>query len=114
VKGFDPNLRLASDLVQFYDVERLFKPSIVRLRADISFMLEGGAANAGFGAMLLGTRELFRSLSGNVGICKAAFMVVVKTLQSISELRFGKCPDYRWYSPKQGPNGSLANSAQRP
>jgi len=28
-------------------------------------------------------------------------MVLVKTLQSLAELRYGKCPHERWFAPAQ-------------
>jgi glycosyltransferase involved in cell wall biosynthesis len=99
VEGFDARLRLAADINQYYDLERLFKPSTRLIGADIAFMQAGGAANAGLKAMCLGTLEVFRHLSAEVGSVRAALMVVVKTLQSFSEIRVGRCPHERWFSP---------------
>jgi glycosyltransferase involved in cell wall biosynthesis len=97
VAGFDPRLRLAADVNQYYDLERRFHPSIHLLRADVAFMQAGGAANAGPESMWRGTIEVYSHLSTQVGTVRAAFMVLVKTLQSLSEIRFGRCPYERWF-----------------
>jgi glycosyltransferase involved in cell wall biosynthesis len=97
-EGFDARLRLAADINQFYDLERRFRPSTHLVGADIAFMEAGGAANAGIRAMYCGTREIFQHLSSEVGVARAAVMVVIKTIQSVSELRFGRCPHQCWFS----------------
>ena len=96
--GFDARLRLAADINQYYDLERRFRPSTRLVGADVAFMQAGGAANAGLAAVYLGTSEIYRHLSAEVGGAKAALMVLVKTLQSLSEIRFGRCPHGRWFS----------------
>jgi hypothetical protein len=60
-------------------------------------MRAGGAANAGLRAVLLGSIEIFRHLIPMHGIVKAAAMVAIKTLQSLGELRYGRCPHERWF-----------------
>jgi glycosyltransferase len=99
VGGFDAQLRLASDINQYYELERRFHPSIRIVRADIAFMEAGGAANAGLKAIARGTLEVYRHLSVQVGGARALLMVLIKTLQSVSEIRFGRCPHERWFSP---------------
>jgi glycosyltransferase involved in cell wall biosynthesis len=97
--GFDSRLRVAADIIQYYELERRFHPSIRLVRADIAFMQAGGAANAGVKAMARGTLEVYRHLSGEVGGAKASLMVLIKTLQSMSEIRFGRCPHEQWFWP---------------
>jgi glycosyltransferase len=99
VGGFDARLRLAADVNQYYDLERRLNPSIRLARADITFMQAGGAANAGAQAVARGTLEVYRHLSAEVGGLKALLMVLIKTLQSISEIRFGRCPHEMWFAP---------------
>jgi glycosyltransferase involved in cell wall biosynthesis len=98
VQGFDARLRLAADVNQYYDLERRFFPSTRLVGADVAFMEAGGAANAGLQAVWRGTFETYRHLSAEVGRAKAAFMVSVKTLQSFSEIRFGRCPHAHWFA----------------
>jgi glycosyltransferase involved in cell wall biosynthesis len=97
VEGFDASLRLAADINQYYDLERRFQPSTRLVGADIAFMQAGGAANAGLRAVCRGTFEIYRHLSAEVGSMKATLMVIVKTLQSVSEIRFGRCPQELWF-----------------
>ena len=97
VQGFDARLRLAADVNQYYDLERRLSPSTRLVGADVAFMQAGGAANAGLRAICLGSFEIYRHLSGEVGGVKAALMVLVKTMQSISEIRFGRCPHGCWF-----------------
>jgi glycosyltransferase involved in cell wall biosynthesis len=99
VKGFDARLRLAADINQYYDLERRFHPATRRLGKSIAFMEAGGAANAGLKAVFRGTFEVYRHLSAEVGSPKAFLMVLVKTLQSVSEIRFGRCPQQIWFHP---------------
>lgn len=96
VGGFDARLRLAADVNQFYDLERLFAPTIRIIDGEIAFMRGGGAANAGFAAMRLGSLEIYRHLRSVHGAWRATAMVAVKTLQSVTELRFGQSPHKRW------------------
>lgn len=98
VGGFDVGLRLAADTGLYYDLERRFRLRMRFVRADVAFMNGGGAANAGLGAVLLGTSELFRHLTPVHGIPRAVAMVTVKTLQSLLELRYGRCPYARWFA----------------
>jgi glycosyltransferase involved in cell wall biosynthesis len=97
VQGFDARLRLAADINQYYDLERRFKPSTRLIGADVAFMEGGGAANVGVKAVCRGTLEIYRHLSVEVGSVRALLMVLIKTLQSISEIRFGRCPYERWF-----------------
>jgi glycosyltransferase involved in cell wall biosynthesis len=101
VGGFDAQLRLAADVNQYYDLERRFHPSIRLVRADIAFMQAGGAANAGVKAIALGSLEIHRHLSAEVGSARAWLMVLIKTLQSVSEIRFGRCPHQLWFVREQ-------------
>jgi glycosyltransferase involved in cell wall biosynthesis len=98
VGGFDARLRFAADISQYYELERRFHPSTRLLRADIAFMQAGGAANAGVKAMVRGTQEVYRHLSAEVGGARASLMVSIKTLQSLSEIRFGRCAQEMWFS----------------
>ncbi len=98
VQGFDARLRLAADINQYYDLERRFKPSTRLVGADVAFMEAGGAANMGLKAVCRGTFEIYRHLSAEVGGARASLMVLIKTLQSISEFRFGRCPHEWWFS----------------
>jgi glycosyltransferase involved in cell wall biosynthesis len=99
VGGFNARLLLAADISQYYDLERRFHPSTRFVGVDVAFMQAGGAANAGLKAVCRGTLEAYRHLSAEVGSAKAALMVLIKTLQSVSEIRFGRCPHERWFSP---------------
>jgi glycosyltransferase involved in cell wall biosynthesis len=99
VEGFNAGLRLSADINQYYDLERRFNPSTRLVGADVAFMEAGGAANAGLKAVCRGTLEIYRHLSTEVGGARASLMVLIKTLQSISEIRFGRCPHERWFSP---------------
>jgi len=98
VQGFDTRLRLAADINQYYELERRFHPSTRLVGVDIAFMEAGGAANAGLKAVSRGTLEVYRHLSAEVGSARASLMVLIKTLQSVSEIRFGRCPHERWFS----------------
>lgn len=90
VGGFDTTTKLAGDVNQFYDIERQLYPSIRLLGFDVTFMLAGGAANAGWRSMLLGSREIYRHLRKTHGVMRASSMLLVKTVQSLSELRYGR------------------------
>jgi glycosyltransferase involved in cell wall biosynthesis len=97
VGGFDARRRLASDLIQYYDIEMNCRPSIRRLGADVAFMQSGGAANAGPMAIIRGSAEIFRHLSAKRGFLRACAMLLIKTLQSVGEIRYGCCPHKRWF-----------------
>ena len=96
--GFDARLKLGSDVNLFYDLERTFIPTIHLLRTDVAFMRAGGAANAGLRAVWLGSREIYAHLLPTHGVVRSAIMVLVKTLQSLSELRYGGCRHGRWFA----------------
>ncbi|MBS0614752.1 MAG: glycosyltransferase [Proteobacteria bacterium] len=98
VGGFDARSRLAADVIQFYDMERARPLSIRVIASPIAFMRGGGAANGSPGAMWLGTREIFAHLGRTHGAARAGAMTMVKTLQSLSEVRFGRCPGSRWFA----------------
>lgn len=97
VDGFDARQRLAADVTQYYDLERRLRPSTRLIGADVAFMEAGGAANAGLSAVFRGSFEIYRHLSADLGGARAMLMVLIKTLQSISELRFGRCPHQLWF-----------------
>ncbi len=97
IGGFDARLRLAADTTQYYELERTLQPTTRLLRRDVSFMRAGGAANADMRAVGLGSLECFGHLSTHHGSLRAAAMVLVKTCQSLSEIRYGRCPHSRWF-----------------
>jgi glycosyltransferase involved in cell wall biosynthesis len=114
VGGFAARLALAADVVQYYDLERL-QPLAVRVVArDLVCMRPGGAANAGLAAMRLGTAEIFRHLVPSRGRARAAAMVLVKTLQSVLELRYGRCPHARWFAAAAPLSAAAADSRPAP
>jgi glycosyltransferase involved in cell wall biosynthesis len=96
--GFNARLKLGSDVNLFYDLEQRVNPTIHLLRADVAFMRAGGAANAGLRALWLGTSEIYAHLVPTHGVVRSMIMVVVKTLQSLSEVRYGRCPHDRWFT----------------
>ena len=98
VGGFDPSLRYSSDIIQYYDMERSFRPSVRFIGADVAFMRAGGTANAGWKARSRATAELYTHLSSAYSPFRAAVMVCVKTLQSLLEVRWGRCPHDRWFA----------------
>ena len=98
VGGFNPQLRLAADANLYYDLERRFRLKVRFLGRDIAFMRAGGAANAGLGAMWIGTGEIYRHLRLTHGVTRSFAMVLVKTIQSISEVRWGWVPHRRWFA----------------
>jgi glycosyltransferase involved in cell wall biosynthesis len=100
--GFDARLKLGSDVNLFYDLERRINPTIHLLRTDVAFMRAGGAANAGLRAVWLGSREIYAHLLPTHGVVRSATMVLVKTLQSLSELRYGRCRHGRWFASHAG------------
>jgi glycosyltransferase involved in cell wall biosynthesis len=96
--GFNADQRLAADTNLYYDLERHFRLNMRFTRADIAFMRAGGSANAGLSAMWRGTAEIYRHLLRSYGPLRSTGMVLVKTLQSLAELRYGKCPHERWFA----------------
>jgi glycosyltransferase involved in cell wall biosynthesis len=98
IGGFDARATLASDVNQYYDLEDKLRPTLRIVAIDVAFMRAGGAANDGLKSMCKGTMEIFRHLSRSHSSARAIFMVFIKTLQSLSEIRFGRCPHDRWFS----------------
>jgi glycosyltransferase involved in cell wall biosynthesis len=96
--GFNLRSRLAADTNLYYDLERRFRLDVRFIRADIAFMRAGGSANAGLSAMCRGTTEIYQHLSRSHGSLRSSGMVLVKTLQSLAELRYGTCPCDRWFA----------------
>jgi glycosyltransferase len=98
VGGFDTGSTLASDLNQYYDMEYKIRPSVRIVRFDVAFMRANGAANAGLQPMFKGTVEIYRHLVRTHHYARAVGMTLVKTMQSVSEIRFGRCPHHRWFT----------------
>jgi glycosyltransferase involved in cell wall biosynthesis len=98
IGGFNPALRFSSDVIQYYDLERKYHPTIRFVRSDVAFMRGGGMSNSGPKAMYTATREFYRELSSTYSAVRAAGMVTIKTLQSLSEVRLGRCPHSRWFA----------------
>jgi glycosyltransferase involved in cell wall biosynthesis len=98
IGGFNSHLRLSSDVIQFYDLERKLRPSLRFIRSDVAFMRVGGASNKGLRVMYNSTVELYKHLRSTYSSSRAASMVIVKTFQSFMELRFGRCPHARWFA----------------
>jgi glycosyltransferase involved in cell wall biosynthesis len=98
IGGFNSDLRLSSDVIQFYDLERKFQPSIRFIRSDVTFMRVGGASNTGPRVMYFATVEFYKHLLSTYSYARAAGMVIVKTLQSLMEIRYGRCPHDRWFA----------------
>jgi glycosyltransferase involved in cell wall biosynthesis len=96
--GFNASLKLGSDVNLFYDLERKIRPTTRLLRTDVAFMRAGGAANAGLRAVWLGTREIYAHLVPTHGVARSVIMVLIKTFQSLSEVRYGRCPHRRWFA----------------
>jgi glycosyltransferase involved in cell wall biosynthesis len=97
IGGFDPKLGLSSDVIQYYELERRFLPSIRVIRFDVSFMHAGGASNEGIRTMFWATVEFYGHLSRTYPRARAALIVCIKTLQSLAEIRLGTCPHRRWF-----------------
>jgi glycosyltransferase involved in cell wall biosynthesis len=100
--GFNARFRLAADVNQFYDLERLFRPSMRIVGTDVAFMRAGGAANGSLGAMWRGSIEIYRHLLPTHGIVRSVSMVLAKSLQSFSEVRYGRPPHERWFEVHPG------------
>ncbi len=97
VGGFDARLRDAADLTQYYDIERLFRPSMRIVDMDVAFMRAGGNANSSVKIMWRGSVEAYRHLLPAHGRVRSVAMVLAKTLQSVSEVRYGRPPHERWF-----------------
>lgn len=98
VGGFDATQRLAADVTLYYELERRF-PLVVRIIGrDVAFMRAGGAANAGLRAMLQGSLEIYRGLAPRNSRLCAFTKVIVKTFQSLAEIRYGRCTQQRWFA----------------
>jgi glycosyltransferase involved in cell wall biosynthesis len=98
VGGFRAALRSAADVIQYYELERRFRPTIRRLHGDVAFMRAGGKSNQGVGARYRGVRELYGWLLEGHSPARALVIVVVKSLQTLSGLRIGRCPHLRWFA----------------
>jgi glycosyltransferase involved in cell wall biosynthesis len=98
IGGFDVRSKLASDVNQYYDLEHKMRSPIRVVHFDVAFMRAGGAANAGLKSMCKGTVEIYRHLRRTRHFARAVAMVFVKTIQSISEVRYGRCPHDRWFA----------------
>jgi glycosyltransferase involved in cell wall biosynthesis len=98
IGGFDTRSNLASDVNQYYDLEYKMRPTVRIVRFDVAFMRAGGAANAGLKPVYQGTVEIYRHLLQTRHSAKAIAMVLVKTMQSVSEFRVGRCPHDRWFA----------------
>ena len=98
VGGFSAVLRSAADVIQYYELERRFRPTIRRLHCDVAFMRAGGRSNQGFGARYRGVRELYAWLLENYTPARAVLMVAVKSVQTLLGLRIGRCPHSRWFA----------------
>lgn len=98
IGGFDARCRFAGDIIQYYDLERLFPLSVRRLRRYVAFMRAGGAANSGFGAVSAGSLEIYRHFQPIRGAARASAMVLVKSLQSLCEVRYGTLATQRWWA----------------
>jgi len=98
IGGFDARLRYSSDVIQYYDLERRFRPSMRFIGADVAFMRAGGTANAGWKARYRATVEFYKHLASTYSPFRAVAMVAVKTLQSLMEVRVGRCPYDRWFA----------------
>jgi len=98
IGGFNAGLRYSSDVVQYYDLERKFRPSMRFVDTDVAFMRAGGAVNAGWKVRYRATAEFYKHLASTYSPLRAAVMVSVKTLQSLMEVRWGNCPHRRWFA----------------
>jgi glycosyltransferase involved in cell wall biosynthesis len=98
VGGFSAVLRSAADVIQYYELERRFRPTIRRLHCDVAFMRAGGRSNQGFGARYRGVRELYGWLLETHTPARAVVMVAVKSVQTLVGLRIGRCPHERWFA----------------
>src|SRR3984957_19936148 len=95
VGGFSAVLRSAADVIQYYELERRFRPTIRRLHCDVALMRAGGKSNQGLGARYRGARELFRWLLESHTPVGAVVVVAVKSAQTLLGVRIGRCPHRR-------------------
>jgi hypothetical protein len=65
--------------------------------------------------MYRATREFYRQLRRNYSPIRAAGMVFIKTMQSLEEVRLGRCPHDRWFAAAiQTQPGIVAGTAPAP
>jgi glycosyltransferase involved in cell wall biosynthesis len=102
VGGFDASQRYAADVTQYYELERQYRPSIRIVGTDVAFMQAGGNANASLKAVWRGTAETYRYLRPTHGPVRSAGMVLAKSLQSLTEVRYGRPPHARWFEASRG------------
>ncbi len=98
VGGFNAVMRSAADVVQYYELERRFRPTIRRLHCDVAFMRGGGKSNQGVGARVRGARELYGWLRQTYSPVRALLIVALKSLQTLLGVRIGRCPHRRWFA----------------
>jgi glycosyltransferase involved in cell wall biosynthesis len=98
VGGFSAMLQSAADLIQYYEIERRFRPTIHRLRRDVALMRAGGRSNQGISGRYRGLRELYGWLLETYTPARAIVMVTVKSAQSLLGIRIGRCPHRRWFA----------------
>jgi glycosyltransferase len=111
IGGFNAQLRLSSDTIQFYDLERKVRPSIRFAGFDVAFMRVGGATNRGLREMYAATAEIYKHLRSTHSRWRATAIVVIKSLQSLMELRVGRCPHHRWFASGAGNHDTTATDA---
>ena len=98
VGGFNAVLRSAADVIQYYELERRFRPTMRRLHRDVAFMRAGGKSNEGIGGRYRGLRELYGWLRETQPPARALVFVIVKSAQTLLGLRIGRCPHQRWFA----------------
>lgn len=111
IGGFNADLRLSSDVIQFYDLERKVRLSIRFVGFDVAFMRVGGASNRGLRVMYVATAEFYKHLRSTRSRWRATAIVVIKTLQSVMEIRIGRCPHHRWFAAAAGGQATTAMDA---
>ena len=99
VGGFNSTLRFSADVIQYYELEQDHSLSIRFLPCDVTFMRDGGTANADWRARARATAEFYKHLSSVHSPWRAAAIVCIKTLQSLMEVRLGWCRHERWFAP---------------
>jgi glycosyltransferase involved in cell wall biosynthesis len=97
VGGFSAILRSAADVIQYYELERRFRPTIRKLHCDVALMRAGGRSNQGIGGRYRGLRELYGWLLETYTPARAVVIVAVKSVQTLLGLRIGRCPHGRWF-----------------
>jgi hypothetical protein len=88
--GFDRNLRLSADTIQFYRLVHEFNASLAISPRIISFMRMGGASSKGLASFRVGNRETYLYLRRYRSVVGAAFGIAVKVGQKVFEYRFGR------------------------